>query len=129
MKGLRHTIVLLHPTPYPLVLREQHDLKKVTLVFVCLFIAGAGLRAVNILRPVDTTSWRESDIASIARNYLREGMNPLYPKIDWRGDGPGLAEMEFPIYPWLIAVCYKLFGIHEVIGRAKIGRASCRERV
>lgn len=82
-----------------------------------LFIIGAGLRAVNVLRPVDTTSWRESDIASIARNYVREGMNPFRPKIDWRGDGPGLTEMEFPLYPWLIAVCYKVFGIHEVIGR------------
>ena len=31
--------------------------------------------------------------------------------------GPGLTEMEFPLYPWLIAVCYKLFGVDEVIGR------------
>lgn len=92
-------------------------MKKVTLIFLCLFVVGAGLRAVNVLRPVDTTSWRESDVASIARNYVREGMNPLYPRIDWRGDGPGYAEMEFPLYPWLMAVCYKLFGAHEVIGR------------
>ena len=68
---------------------EHTSLKKATLIFVCLFIMGASLRAVNVLRPVDTTSWRESDIASIARNYVREGMNPLYPRIDWRGDGPG----------------------------------------
>ena len=92
-------------------------MKKATLIFVCLFFIGAGLRAINVLRLVDTTSWRESDVASIARNYVREGMNPFYPRIDWRGDGPGFAEMEFPLYPWLIAVCYKLFGIHEVIGR------------
>jgi len=96
---------------------EDTSLKKATLIFVCLFIMGASLRAVNVSRPVDTTSWRESDIASIARNYVREGMNPFYPRIDWRGDGPGLTEMEFPLYPWLIAVCYKIFGVDEVIGR------------
>lgn len=84
---------------------------------MCLFILGAGLRAANVLRPVDTSSWRESDVASIARNYVREGMNPFYPRIDWRGDGPGYAEMEFPLYPWLIAVCYQIFGVHEVTGR------------
>lgn len=92
-------------------------MKKVPFIFVCLFLVGAGLRATNIWRAVDSTSWRESDIASIARNYVREGMNPFYPRIDWRGDGPGYAEMEFPLYPWLIAVCYKLFGMHEIIGR------------
>ena len=43
-------------------------------------------------------------------NYYREDMNLLKPKIDWRGDGPGYTEMEFPIYPWLIAGFYKIFG-------------------
>ena len=92
-------------------------MKKVTLILVCLFILGAGLRAANLRRPINTTSWRESDVAAIARNYVREGMNPFYPRIDWRGDGPGYAEMEFPLYPWMIAICYKLFGLHESIGR------------
>jgi hypothetical protein len=41
----------------------------------------------------------------------------LYPRIDWRGDGPRYAEMEFPIIPWTIAALYKIFGYHEVIGR------------
>jgi 4-amino-4-deoxy-L-arabinose transferase-like glycosyltransferase len=102
-------------TPYPL--HPNFELKKLTLIFACLFIAGAGLRSVNVWRPVDTTSWRESDVATIARNYVREGMNPFYPRIDWRGSGPGYAEMEFPLYPWMIAVCYKIFGMHEQIGR------------
>lgn len=44
-------------------------------------------------------------------------MNPFYPRIDWRGDGPGYAEMEFPLFPWTIAILYKLFGVHEVFGR------------
>ena len=88
--------------------------------FAALFLLGAGLRAVDLWRPIDGTirdPWRECDIGAIARNYDREGMNLLYPRIDWRGDGPGYAEMEFPLFPWLIAVSYRLFGTHEVAGR------------
>ena len=93
---------------------------KVKIIFICLFLLGSGIRAVDVWRPVDGSvrnSWRECDIASIARNYVHEGMNLLYPRIDWRGDGPGFTEMEFPLYPWTIAVLYKIFGFHEVIGR------------
>jgi 4-amino-4-deoxy-L-arabinose transferase-like glycosyltransferase len=69
------------------------------------------------MRPIDRPSWRECDIAGISRNYFREGMNLFYPRIDWRGNGPGFAEMEFPIYPWTIAWFYRVLGVHEVIGR------------
>jgi len=82
--------------------------------------AGLALNAVDLWHPVDGASreiWRESDVAGIARNFAREGMNILYPRIDWRRDGPGYVEMEFPIYPYLIAIGYKIFGYHEEIGR------------
>ncbi|MEO6393612.1 MAG: glycosyltransferase family 39 protein [Pyrinomonadaceae bacterium] len=92
-------------------------MKRTVFAFACLFVLGAGIRALDLWHPVDRTMWRESDVAAIARNYNREGMNLFYPRIDWRGDGPGYAEMEFPVYPWAIAVLYKVFGVHEVIGR------------
>lgn len=88
-----------------------------SLAFFCLFAVGALLRVVDIWQPIDQPSWREADVAGIARNYYQEGMNPFYPRIDWRGDGPGYAEMELPLYPWTIAVLYKVFGYHETIGR------------
>ena len=87
---------------------------------VAAFLAGAGLRAIDLWHPVDGTvreSWRECDIASIARNYYREDSRFLYPRIDWRGDGPGYTEMELPITPWSISVLYRVFGFHEVAGR------------
>lgn len=93
---------------------------KFRILLLCLFLCGSAIRAVDVWRPVDGSireSWRECDTASVARNYFREGMNLFYPRIDWRGDGPGYTEMEFPLYPWLIAVLYKIFGFHEVIGR------------
>lgn len=88
------------------------------LLLICL--AGVGLRAVDVWRPVDGTirdSWREPDVAGIARNFYREGMNPLYPRIDWRGDGPGYVESEFPLYPWTVACLYHVFGYHEELLR------------
>ncbi len=86
-------------------------------LFILLFLIGAGIRLLGTERPIDTPSWRECDIGSISRNFYREGMNILYPRIDWRRDGPGFAEMEFPLYPWLVACLYKLFGVHEVFAR------------
>ncbi len=92
-------------------------MKKLSSIFLFIFILGVGVRAINIWRPVDRPTWRESDEAGIARNYYREGMNIFYPRVDWRGDTAGYAEMEFPLYPWLIALSYKIFGFHEFIGR------------
>jgi 4-amino-4-deoxy-L-arabinose transferase-like glycosyltransferase len=91
--------------------------KNINSAFVCIFLVGALVRVIGVWRPVDKADWRECDMAGVARNYYREGMNLFYPRIDWRGDGPGYAEMEFPIYPWSIAVLYKAFGIHESFGR------------
>jgi len=95
--------------------------KKAARIFLLLFLAGAAIRAVDVFRPADgriRESWRESDYAAVARNFAREGMNILLPRIDWRGNFPGYAEMEFPIIPWTMAVFYKIFGVHEEIGRA-----------
>jgi hypothetical protein len=93
---------------------------KIRSVFFCLFLIGAAVRAVDVPRPADgriRESWRECDYAALARNFAREGMNILRPRIDWRGTGPGYAEMEFPVIPWTMAVFYKIFGLHEEIGR------------
>jgi len=93
------------------------------LVFVALFLAGAGLRAIDLWHPIDGTvreSWRECDMASIARNYYREDPRFLYPRIDWRGTGPGYVEMELPVTPWATSVLYRVFGLHEVAGRVLV---------
>jgi hypothetical protein len=92
-------------------------MKSKTTVWALLFIIGLGLRCTELFHPVDTASWRESDMSSIARNYYRNGMDFFHPQIDWGGRGPGYTESEFPMYPYLIAVSYKLTGIWEPTGR------------
>ena len=98
-------------------------LKRMNILFLSLFFLGAWVRSLDVWRPADgrvRESWRECDYAAVARNFYREGMNILYPRIDWRGNGTGYAEMEFPIIPWTMAALYKIFGYQEVIGRILI---------
>ena len=87
------------------------------IVFVICILAVAA-RLVFINQPyVDHWSWRQSDVAAIARNFLQNGFRFGYPQIDWAGDVPGYVGTEFPILPFIAAVCYKFAGVHEWIGR------------
>ena len=58
----------------------------------------------------DWMGWRQADTQAIARNLAFEEFNPLKPRIDWRGDGPGYVETEFQLYPTLIALAMKATG-------------------
>lgn len=92
-------------------------MKSLKIVWVIIFVIGLGVRGSELFHPVDTSEWRESDMASIARNYYRNGMDFLHPQVDWGGKGPGYTESEFPVYSYLIALSYKLTGIWEPAGR------------
>ena len=50
-------------------------------------------------------------------HFLQNGFRFGYPQIDWAGNAPGYVGTEFPILPFIAAVCYKLAGVHEWIGR------------
>ena len=81
-------------------------------------ILAIGARLILVDQPfVDHWSWRQSDVAAIARNYFQGGYSFANPQIDWAGDQPGFVGTEFPILPFLVAALYKCFGSHEWIGR------------
>src|SRR6478672_11243023 len=87
------------------------------IVFVICVLAVAA-RLIFINQPyVDHWSWRQSDVAAIARNFLQDGFRFGYPQIDWAGNAPGYVGTEFPILPFIAAVSYKFAGVHEWIGR------------
>jgi len=87
------------------------------IVFVICVLAVAA-RLIFINQPyIDHWSWRQSDVAAIARNFLQNGFRLGYPQIDWAGNAPGYVGTEFPILPFIAAVCYKFAGVHEWIGR------------
>ena len=90
----------------------------ITKIVIVIWILAVAARLILINQPyVDHWSWRQSDIAEIARNYFQGGFHFSRPQIDWAGDQPGYVGTEFPILPFIAALLYKLFGVHEWIGR------------
>src|SRR6059058_64372 len=87
---------------------------------ITLSIFAVAARLVLIDQPyIDNWSWRQSDVASIARNFGENGFRFAYPQIDWAGSAPGYVGTEFPILPFVAAICYKFAGVHEWIGRSQ----------
>src|SRR5438874_3525961 len=89
-------------------------------IAIAIWILAVAARLVLINQPyVDHWSWRQSDVAAIARNFYEGGFRFAYPQIDWAGDATGYVGTEFPILPFLAAICYKVAGIHEWMGRSQ----------
>ncbi len=89
-------------------------------VLAALSILAVSARLVLINQPfIDHWSWRQSDVAAIARNFFEHGFCFEYPQIDWAGGSAGYVGTEFPILPFFAAICYTFAGIHEWIGRSQ----------
>src|SRR5437879_7769152 len=97
--------------------RHPHQASKLVIV-ICILAITARLILIN--QPyVDHWSWRQSDVAAIARNFSEGSFLFAYPQIDWAGDATGYIGTEFPILPFLAALCYKIVGSREWIGRSQ----------
>ncbi len=82
-----------------------------------ILILGAALRLYHVSDPfLDAHAWRQLDTAAMARNFYEGSFIPFDPRVDWGGSN-GYLEAEFPLVPGLIAVLYRIFGLHEIIGR------------
>jgi hypothetical protein len=89
---------------------------KWTLLVIMIF--ALVVRLIGIDQPfIDPWSWRQSDVASIARNYFEDGFHFSRPQIDWAGSEPGYVGTEFPILPYVAALCYRGSGVQEWVGR------------
>ncbi len=81
-------------------------------------LLGLALRLRGLHDPIlDHPGWRQGDEAAIARNFAQLDLNPFHPQTDYDGPPPNYVELELQIVPWLAALGYKLFGVHEVFGR------------
>jgi 4-amino-4-deoxy-L-arabinose transferase-like glycosyltransferase len=100
-----------------MVFRAQDRAVKVAFA---IGIVAFALRLIGLNQPfVDDWSWRQSDVASIARNFHANGFHFAYPQIDWAGNEPGYVGTEFPILPFMAAEIYRFAGIHAWIGRSQ----------
>ena len=89
-------------------------------LFAAIAIGAITIPALTLGQPfIDVWSWRQTDVAAIARNYLHNGFHFAFPQIDWAGATAGFVGTEFPILPFAAALFYKVAGIHEWIGRGQ----------
>jgi len=90
-----------------------------TVALWAIVVLGLILRLHGIHSPIlDHPGWRQGDTAAIARNFATLDLNPFHPQTDYNGPPPNYVELELQIVPWLAALGYKLFGVHEIFGRA-----------
>ena len=100
--------------------RSRMGARRTSKFVIALSILAVAVRLFSINQPyIDRWSWRQSDVAAIARNFNENGFHFAYPQIDWAGGAPGYVGTEFPILPFLAAICYKIAGVHEWIGRSQ----------
>lgn len=66
--------------------------------------------------PLDLHSYTQTFRASVARNFRDGGMRFLEPEVDFYGRS-GRSATEFPVYTYLIALLWPLFGLGDVWGR------------
>ncbi len=83
-----------------------------------IFIVCAATHLPGLFNPIlDYHGWAQTLRASIARNYAQTDMNFFHPQVDYQGHNPNPAATQFPLYSYLVALLYKIFGVHDCWGR------------
>jgi len=85
-------------------------------IYVCITVLSIGVRLYHINSPVaDWHSWRQSDTAAVARNFLRYGIDPLHPRYDdfsniqtGKDNPQGWRMVELPLYQVTAVYLYKI---------------------
>lgn len=92
------------------------------LILIVILLGGFAVRFYGFDNPIaDWHSWRQSETASVSRNFAQEGIDMLHPQMDNISnvqsgiDNPnGYFFVEFPIYNALTAGFFSVFGIFTI---------------
>jgi 4-amino-4-deoxy-L-arabinose transferase-like glycosyltransferase len=80
-----------------------------------IFFIALAFRLWGVTNPLlDFHAWRQTLTATLSYNFYAEGMNFLNPSPNRLNQ---LGAFEFPLYTYIVAILYKVFGFHEIIGR------------
>ncbi len=60
--------------------------------------------------PYSQHVWRQSATMMVAENLYEEGMDIFHPRVNQRMDGNGITGMHFPLYEYVLALAYQVFG-------------------
>jgi hypothetical protein len=86
-------------------------------VFLILLVAVA-VRLWDCNAPYIDGHWiKQLQVAPIAKNFYLHGYRILWPQTDYSADRPTYIEIEFQLVSFLTALLYKVFGLHEWVGR------------
>ncbi len=89
-----------------------------TVLLTIILLTAALLRFNHFRQPlIDAFGWRETSTAMMAKNFYEVKMNILYPQVDWGGPGPNYQGREFQTLTFIVAILYKIFGMHDFFGR------------
>ena len=86
-----------------------------TRILIGIFFTALALRLWGVTNPLlDFHSWRQTLTATMSYNFYADGMNFIVPRPSMINS---IFHFEFPLYTYLIALLYKVFGFHEIYGR------------
>ena len=91
------------------------------LLLLLILLIALGVRLRGITNPLlDDQAWRQADTASIATHMLgRLTYIPsvFLPQLNYDGVTPQRVELEFPFFPYLLALTWTIFGWADIWGR------------
>jgi len=89
---------------------NQLNAKRILFSSIIVFIL-VHLIYIN-LPPCSIHVWRQCNTLAVAQNFYEEDLNILEPRVDRRFESDGVTGTAFPIYEWLLAIIYKITGVH-----------------
>jgi hypothetical protein len=92
--------------------------QKPALILIIILIIHFLAHLIGISDPPNGYhAWRESDTAAVSEAFYKETKNIFEPKTHQRKDKSGITGMEFPIYNYVTALLYHVFGFHHYVPR------------
>jgi len=91
-----------------------------SLIIIAILLLACALRLYLVTNPIldaHPHHWRQGTTASLARHYYEDDPNILHPMESGWGPEPRLFLNEFPIFPYLVSLVYRLTGVREIVGR------------